>query len=180
MAFRGVIEGIERARGARGTRRPGSRAAPRLADRAKALAGDAAGNVTIEFGFVILFIVTLAIGAFDFGRLGYSKIAVTNAARAGTQYGVQNMSTAANIAGMKQAARNDIGDTNATLDISARNYYACPGQGEVADESVLCNDGTFSYFYVEVTVPDEIEFLFPYPGITSPREIASTNIMRVR
>ena len=177
MALRGVIEGSKRAQGAR---RPRSRAVARTADRVKALAGEVAGNVTIEFGFVILFMVTLAIGAFDFGRLGYSKIAVTNAARAGTQYGVQNMSTAANIPGMKQAAHNDIGDTNAELDISARNYYACPGQGEVADESVLCNDGTFSYFYIEVTVPDEIEFLFPYPGITSPREVASTNIMRVR
>ncbi len=177
MAIRGVIEGSKRAQGAR---RPGSRAASHLAHWVKALGRNVSGNVTIEFGFVILFMVTLAIGAFDFGRLGYTKIAVTNAARAGTQYGVQNMSTAANIPGMKQAAHNDIGDTNAELDISARNYYACPGQGEVADESVLCNDGTFSYFYIEVTVPDEIEFLFPYPGITSPREVASTNIMRVR
>jgi Flp pilus assembly protein TadG len=177
MMLGAFIEAIKRAQTARCH---WIRAASHLADRVKAIRGDFAGNVTIEFGFIVLFMVTLAIGAFDFGRLGYSKIAVTNAARAGTQYGVQNMSTAANIPGMKQAARNDIGDTNATLDISARNYYACPGQGEVADESVLCNDGTFSYFYVEVTVPDEIDLLFPYPGIESPRQIASTNIMRVR
>ena len=127
-----------------------------------------------------LILVRLAIGAFDFGRLGYQKIAITNAARAGTQYGVQGMSTAEDIAGIIQAARNDIGDTNAELSISARNYYACPGQGEVADESVLCDDGSFSFFYVEVTVPDEIHLLFPYPYIDSPRQIASTNIMRVR
>ena len=153
---------------------------PGLAELRKLLPRGAAGNVTIEFGFVILFMVTLAIGAFDFGRLGYEKIAVTNAARAGTQYGVQDLVTAADVNGMIQAARNDIGDTNAELNISARSYYSCPGQGEVADVSVLCNDGTFSYFYVEVTVPDEIDLLFPYPGIESPRQIASTNIMRVR
>jgi Flp pilus assembly protein TadG len=151
-----------------------------LLDRLRAMLGQAAGNITIEFGFVILFMVALAIGAFDFGRLGYSKIAVTNAARAGAQYGVQDMSTAEDIAGMIQAARNDIGDTSAALNISVRNYYACPGQGEVADESVLCNDGSFSYFYVEVTVPEDVDLLFPYPGITSPRQVASTNIMRVR
>ncbi len=177
MALRGVIEGSQRAQGAR---RPRACTTLHLAHRLSALPRNVAGNVTIEFGFVILFIVTLAIGAFDFGRLGYEKIAVTNAARAGTQYGVQDMSTAEDIAGIIQAARNDIGDTNDELNISARNYYSCPGQGEVADESVLCDDGTFSYFYVEVTVPDEIDLLFPYPGITSPRQIASTNTMRVR
>lgn len=177
MAFRGVIEGSKRTQR---PRRPGSRALARAADRFEALARDVAGNVTIEFGFVILFMVTLAIGAFDFGRLGYQKIAVTSAARAGTQYGVQDMSTANDGAGMIQAARDDIGDADAALLITARSYYACPGQGEVADASVLCDDGSYSYLYVEVTVPEEINFLFPYPGIESLREVASTNTMRVR
>ena len=177
MMLGAFIEAIKRAQTARCH---WIRAASHLADRVKAIRGDFAGNVTIEFGFIILILVTLAIGAFDFGRLGYSKIAVTNAARAGTQYGVQDMSTAKDIAGMIQAARNDIGDTSSELLIDAINYYACPGQGQVADETVLCNDGSFSYFYVEVTVPDEIDLLFPYPGIESPRQIASTNIMRVR
>jgi Flp pilus assembly protein TadG len=144
------------------------------------LSRDNAGNVTIEFGFVILFMVTLALGAYDFGNLGYQKIAVTSAARAGSQYGVQDMSTAEDIDGMKQAARNDINDTANALDIDAINYYFCPGQGQVADESVLCNDGSFSYFYVQVTVEDEVDLLFPYPFVTSPQVIASTNIMRVR
>ena len=177
MTLGAFIEAIKRAQTARCH---WTRAASHLADRVKAIRGDFAGNVTIEFGFIVLFMVTLAIGAFDFGRLGYSKIAVTSAARAGTQYGVQNMSTAEDIAGMRQAARNDIGDINSELLIDAINYYACPGQGQVADETVLCDDGTFSYFYVEVTVPDEIDLLFPYPGIESPRQITSTNIMRVR
>ncbi len=141
---------------------------------------DTAGNVTIEFGFVILFMVTLALGAYDFGNLGYQKIAVTNAARAGSQYGVQDMSTAEDTGGMIQAARNDINDIADALTINARSYYFCPGVGEVADESVLCPGSTFSYMYVEVTVEDEIELLFPYPFVSSPQVVASTNTMRVR
>ncbi len=141
---------------------------------------DNAGNVTIEFGFVILFMITLALGAYDFGNLGYQKIAVTNAARAGSQYGVQDMSTAEDTGGMIQAARNDINDTANALDIDAINYYFCPGQGQVADESVLCTDGSFSYFYVQVTVEDEVDLLFPYPFVSSPQTVASTNTMRVR
>jgi Flp pilus assembly protein TadG len=144
------------------------------------LSRDNAGNVTIEFGFVIMFMVTLALGAYDFGNLGYQKIAVTSAARAGSQYGVQDMSTAEDSAGMIQAARNDINDTASALTINASNYYFCPGEGVVADESVLCADGTFSYMYVEVTVQDQIELLFPYPYVSSPQTIASTNTMRVR
>ncbi len=153
---------------------------PNIAQSLKSLSRENTGNITIEFGFVILFLVTLGIGAYDFGNLGYQKIAVTNAARAGSQYGVQDMSTAANFAGMVQAARNDINDTADALDINADNYYFCPGQGEVADESVLCDDGSFSYLYVEVTVQNDVELLFPYPFVSSPQTVASTHTMRVR
>ena len=155
---------------------------PNVTESLRKLCRDATGNVTIEFGFVILFLATLGIGAYDFGNLGYQKIAVTNAARAGSQYGVQDMSTAANFAGMVQAARNDINDTADALTINADNYYFCPNQtpNVVADESVLCDDGSFSYFYVEVTVQDEIDLLFPYPFVSSPQTVASTNTMRVR
>ena len=153
---------------------------PNIAKSLKRLSRDNAGNVTIEFGFVILFMATLGIGAYDFGNLGYQKIAVTNAARAGSQYGVQDMSTAENFAGMVQAARNDINDTADALTINADNYYFCPGQGEVVDESVLCDDGSFSYLYVEVTVQDDVDLLFPYPFVSSPQTVASTNPMRVR
>lgn len=152
---------------------------PGLAGLRKLLPRGASGNVTIEFGFLILILVSLAIGAFDFGRLGYRKIAITSAARAGAQYGIQDLVTAADTAGMIQAARNDIKDTNNVLDIAARRYCDCPGQGEVAC-TVTCTDGSFSLMYVEVTVPDQVDLLFPYPGITSPRAVASTSTMRVR
>ena len=152
----------------------------KIADRLELLIRSHAGNVTIEFGFVILFMLTLAVGAYDFGNLGYQKIAITNAARAGSQYGAQDMATAEDTAGMVQAARNDINDTADALDINAINYYFCPGQGTVADESVLCNDGSFSYFYVQVTVENDINLLFPYPFVSSPQTVASSNTMRVR
>ena len=152
---------------------------PGLAGLRKLLPRGASGNVTIEFGILILILVTLAIGAFDFGRLGYRKIAITSAARAGAQYGTQDLVTAADTAGMTQAARNDIRDAGNALNITARQYCDCPGQGEVAC-TVTCNDGSYSLMYVEVTVPDQVNFLFPYPGITSPQAVASTSTMRVR
>lgn len=138
-----------------------------------------AGNVTIEFGFVILFMATLAVGAYDFGNLGYQKIAITSAARAGVQYGAQDQVTAADTAGMIQAARNDAADVNSALNITARQYCTCPIQGELSC-NVICDDGSYSYMYVEVTAADQVELLFPYPYVTSPQTVASTNTMRVR
>ena len=153
---------------------------PNIAKSLKRLCRDNTGNVTIEFGFVILFLATLGIGAYDFGNLAYQKIAVTNAARAGTQYGAQDMSTAEDDEGMKQAAKDDIND-NALLPL-AGNYYFCPGQGVLVDDTgaLLCNDGSFSYFYVWVTVPKDVDLLFPYPFVSSPQTVASTSTMRVR
>ncbi len=152
---------------------------PGLAGLRKLLPRGASGNVTIEFAFLILILISLSMGAYDFGRLGLRKIAITSAARAGAQYGIQDLVTAADTAGMIQAARNDIKDTNNVLDIAARRYCDCPGQGEVSC-TVTCTDGSFSLMYVEVTVPDQVNLLFPYPGITSPRTVASTSTIRVR
>ena len=169
----------QKANSARTAKRHPLRRSSNLARRFRNLGRGAAGNVTIEFGILILILVSLAIGAFDFGRLGYRKIAITSAARAGAQYGTQDLVTAADTAGMIQAARNDIQDTGDALNIAARQYCDCPGQGEVAC-TVTCNDGSYSLMYVEVTVPDQVNFLFPYPGITSPQAVASTSTMRVR
>ena len=168
-------------RRARTAKRRAFRRFPGLAGLRKLLPRGASGNVTIEFGFLILILVSLAIGAFDFGRLGYRKIAITSAARAGAQYGTQDLVTAADTNGMVQAARNDIEDTADALGITARRYCDCPGggQGEVSC-TVTCADGSFSLMYVEVTVPDQVDLLFPYPGITSPRAVVSTSTMRVR
>ncbi len=164
---------------ARTAKRRAFRRFPGLAGQRQLLPRGASGNVTIEFGFLVLILVSLAIGAFDFGRLGYRKIAITSAARAGAQYGTQDLVTAQDAAGMIQAARNDIKDTGNALDIDARRYCTCPGEGEVAC-TATCLDSSFSLMYVEVTVPDEVDLLFPYPGITSPRAVASTSTMRVR
>ncbi len=176
MPHRPPLEPATRARTAKP--RP-ARRFPGLTGPGRLLARGASGSVTIEFGFVIVLLVSLAIGAFDFGRMGYQKIAVTSAARAGVQYGVQDMVTASDTSGMIQAARDDIDDTQSSLAITARRYCDCPGQGEVSC-TVACNDGSYSLMYVEVTVPDQIDLLFPYPGITSPRAITSTSTMRVR
>ena len=55
-------------------------------------------------------LVLLLLVALDFARLYYMSMAVTDAARAGAQYGAQNRAAAANVLGMEQAACNSMQD----------------------------------------------------------------------
>ena len=141
--------------------------------------GSASGNVAVEFGFVIPVLVMIGMGAYDFGNLGLQKITVSSAALAGVQYGTQDFATAADTAGMIQAARNDANDTKNKLTVIARQYCSCPADGEVLC-TATCSDGSFNFMYVDVTVQDDVTILFAYPGVSSTQTIVSTSIMRVR
>ncbi len=142
-----------------------------------------AGNITVEFGFLVPFLIALFIGTYDFGNLGLQKITVTNAARAGTQYGVVDLGTASDTDGMKLAARLDADDVNSELTVNARQYCVCSSSGEISC-TALCtgagDDSTFPVMFVEVTVQDNIDLMFVYPGISSPQQVAATSTMRVR
>lgn len=153
----------------------------RLAGLAGRLRRAAGGNVAVEFGFLVPILIMLALGTFDFGRLGLAKITVSSAARAGSQFGAQDFVTAGNAAGMEQAARNDAGDTTDSLifDPPPRDYCVCTADGEVLCTQP-CSDGGFPMMYVEVTVRDDVQLLFDYPGLNQTQAIVSTSRMRVR
>jgi len=140
------------------------------------------GNVTVEFGFLIPILVTLAIATVDFGRMGLQKIALTNAARAATQYATQDLSTLQNDTMIRQAAYDDYGADGSVLNISdPYRYTVCPGSSDQYpyDQPPFCGI-EYPYTYLEVTVSREFEFLIPYPGIESPVLISSTHKMRFR
>ncbi len=137
------------------------------------------GGSTVELAILVPVLTLLAVGGFDFGRLALHKLAATNAARAGAQYGTLDFATAADISGIVQAARDDAEDTNNELNVNARQFCFCPGQGELAC-TAACADGSFSMMYVEVTVQEPYEYLMNYPGLTLPDSVESTIRMRVR
>ena len=137
------------------------------------------GGAAVELAMLVPVLAALAVGGFDFGRLALQKLAATSAARAGAQYGTLDFATAANISAIVQAARDDAGDTDNSLNVTARQFCACPGQGELAC-TAPCTDGSFSMMYVEVTVQEPYQYLMNYPGLTLPNSVESTVRMRVR
>ena len=142
--------------------------------------GDERGAVSVELALVAIAFVALFVGAFDFGQMAKEALRVNGAARAGAQYALQGgQAAAADTDAIIQAARDGAMDTTDDLNVTARNYCTCPGGGEVVCSS-SCGGGEYALMYVEVKVNNDVTLLFDYPGISSPRNVASTVTMRVR
>lgn len=140
---------------------------------------DIRGGSLVEIAFLIPLLVLLAIGGIEFGMIALHKMAANSAARAGVQYGALDLTTAANTAGMEEAARDDLGNAADGTLINARQYCYCPTEGEVAC-TATCADGSFTMMYVEVSVHDEYKYILGYPGIASSFPIDARAHMRVR
>jgi Flp pilus assembly protein TadG len=139
-----------------------------------------AGNVTIELAFLMTFLLTLVLGAYDFGRLALWQSTVTNSARAGAQYAVLAQANASDTSGIIQAARDEADDTEAELTITANTFCRCSGSSGTDSCTSNCADGQYAPRYVQVTVQDQLELMFDYPGIDAIQSLSSTSTMRVR
>jgi len=139
------------------------------------------GNVLIEMGILTPFLVLLAVGTFDFGRLVVEQSGVTQAARAGAQFAVLDQGNAADTDGMIQAARNEAEDVDNSLVITARNFCRCPGSNAEVTCTLNCADGQYAPLFVEVSVTNnDFGFLVDYPGIGQSRTLNAVSTMRVR
>src|ERR1700720_3185186 len=104
-----------------------SRICSRAARTHRALIRAERGQSLVELGLMLPVLGLLLFGAIDFGRAYYLSIEVTNAARAGAQFGVENASSA----GMQNAATSDAPDVPG---ITATASYGCEcpdGSGQI-------------------------------------------------
>jgi Flp pilus assembly protein TadG len=138
------------------------------------------GTISVELAFVFLLLIPLFLGIYDFGRYGMAHARVTSAARAGTQYGMQDFSTAADTAGMIAAARADADDAAGALDVAATRFCRCPGVTAVTACSTICADGSYAPLHISVTVQGVHELLFTYPGLDQSIAVGSTSELRIR
>jgi Flp pilus assembly protein TadG len=88
------------------------------------------GHSLVETALVLPLLITIVVGAAEMARVAYAAIQVSNAARAGVQYGAQNGYTASDTAGIANAATNDA--ANLTT-LTATSSFTC-----------VCSDGTAS------------------------------------
>jgi len=142
-----------------------------------------AGTVTIELAMVIVMLTGLTIAGFDFGRVAIEKTRVTNAASAGAQYGIIDLITVEDELGMEQAAYDDADDPGQTdLDFVHADigFCQCPESAVTASCDTVCVDDNSIPMYVRVTVRNDVDLLFPYPGISSPITVEAVILKRKR
>ena len=151
-------------------------------DRSKRRLGklvrDDCGLATIELALVTPIFVILLLGAADFGRLMYIWIDVTNAARAGVQYGAQSRATAENNAAMQTAATND-GSTDVTgLTATATQFCSCANGSSSTCLPTDCS-GSHIIEYVQVNTSVSVAPMFTYPGLPGTLTLTGQAVMRV-
>lgn len=101
---------------------------------------------------------------------------LSNAARAGVQYGGQNRSTAADLNGMKTAASNDANGLTG-FSSTASNVCLCNGSAVSCNTSAGCASNF--QLYVKVTTNASFSTLLPYPGITRTLSLQGSSQMLV-
>ena len=150
------------------------------------------GVSVTELALVLPLSFVLFIGILDFGRVYYSAIAVSHAARAGVQYGAQDNVKSGDFAGMRQAASDSLGDVS-NFTVTACRYCRCADGTGTCTSCSANSDGCSSgsgclsscptaapQVYVQVTVDKPFTTLFPYPGLPSRADLYRKAIMRVQ
>jgi Flp pilus assembly protein TadG len=132
------------------------------------------GQTVLELALLLPLMLLLLVGLIEIGRFAYFDILVSNAARAGAQYGAQSLIQAADINGIKTAAQND-GLTTMTI-TSAQQCTCVAGVLGGCPAGGVCPQ---PLVYVQVTASEKFDSLFNYPGLPSSLTLASTATMRV-
>ena len=167
---------------------------PRLA----ALAGDERGQSVLEIALLMPVLCLLLLGIIEMGRYAEISILVSNAARAGVQYGAQNPATAADNTGIQTAALNDAQNgcqgsstSNCLTVVPVANtptmgYALCGCSGSTPTNGNCVNPpppplcpGSEWLVYVRVNTTGSFKPIFGYPGIPNPVTISSVAQMRV-
>ncbi len=144
----------------------------------KVLKRSEAGSAVVELAAMAPFLALLALGVSEFGRVYYSSITVAGAARAGAQYGAQNVLTSLDTASISQAARNDAADVG-TITVSSHRFCRCP-DGSTPSCTGNCPGFGGPEIFVRVSTSKTVSFLMNYPGLPSSLSISRTATFRVQ
>ena len=153
--------------------------AVKIATRRTTQRATQSGQALLEVALITPLLLLLAVGIIEIGRYAYYSILVADAARAGAQYGAQNLATAADTAGIRTAAEND-GQNLSALHVTVRHECGCTGSSiGTGCPATACASPNHALVYVKVTVTGTFNSLFKYPGIPQSIDCDSTELMRV-
>jgi Flp pilus assembly protein TadG len=135
------------------------------------------GQASVELALSLPLLLMMFLVVVETGRAFYIAISVTNAARAGVQYGSQNLSTAGDNAGMQSAATNDA--PNLTGMTAVATHFCKCSDGTAS--SCLATDcaGSHRLLYTKVTTSASYAPLINFMGILPSMTVPGKAVMRV-
>ncbi|MGH7916552.1 MAG: TadE/TadG family type IV pilus assembly protein [Candidatus Binataceae bacterium] len=137
----------------------------------------ARGQSAVELALIAPVLILILLAAADFGRLFYISIAISNAARAGAQYGAQSVITAADANGMIAAAQYD-GANIPNMSASAQQCTCQNSTSVPLCPATYCAGDSWATF-VEVDTHAIFNTLLNYPGIPSSVPLSGKAVMQV-
>lgn len=137
------------------------------------------GQALVEVALASSVIALLLIASIDFGRFAYDGVLLANGARAGVQYGAQNLTTVLDNGGMQSAAKNDAQNI-AGFSATGSHFCTC-ALGDTATSTCLQGDCPNSHrlVYAQVAATGSFAPLFAYPGIPATISITRTAVLQV-
>jgi Flp pilus assembly protein TadG len=163
---------------------------PRIASRYRWLRGES-GNALVELALIFsLVAMPLLIGTAEMGFLVYDSIEVSNAAHAGSMYGMLSLTYASDTAGMRSAAQAESSDFGTNLTVTPTSYYACSGAvtgtkytgaNAQANAATACTGGSnHPLEFVQVTTSASVTPPVTLPALPASFTITGSSVMEVQ
>jgi Flp pilus assembly protein TadG len=139
------------------------------------------GQSAVELAVSMTVLSFLLVLACDFGRMFYTYVTVSDAARAGAQFGAQSLVTAANVSGIKAAVSSDASNISLASGSPTVSQCTCVSTATVvaicgASYNCSTNPGAT---WVTVSVSSSFKTLVKYPGLSNPVTLTKTAEMQV-
>lgn len=134
-----------------------------------------AGASVVELAVMLPLFALFLIGIVEIGRFTALAIMASNAARAGAQYGAQNLTTAMDLNGMDSAAA---GDAQNLSNWTPTANYLCSVNGGALEQCPSSLQPKTVY-YVKVQVTGTFKSLLDYPALPKQLPVSGSAIMRV-
>jgi Flp pilus assembly protein TadG len=131
----------------------------------------------VEFALMTPVLLLLLAGVLNYSLALRTAIAVSDAARAGAQYGSLAPANATDNAGMQAAALNAVPNLSGMTATPARTCKCANGASVSCTGS--CGGGAMSV-YVQVTTAATAPNWFSYPGLAFTGAVSATAVMRVK
>ena len=137
------------------------------------------GGALAELAVVLPLLILIAVGVMDYGRVFFTSIAVSNAARAGAEWGAQRLGVNSDKYAEMAAFAQLEGAEAGTITISANRVCRCGTTVVTCSTGADCGGGYGAAMqFVEVTATKSVTLLLRYPGLPTSVNISRTAIFR--